>query len=337
MPPMRIGQSILFAVTSVCFSLLPVKSYAEEKGPLRVSCNFFDSAVVSENVYIMVGDRGKIYRSKDAGTTWKAIEGNTKKALVAVCFPDDQDGWIAGQGGVILHSGDGGETWKAQFSGIDKYLLAVDFIDKNRGFAVGEDSTVVMTADGGQTWKRSPFGPPSDCLEETFNLFTVAMMDSRSACIAGDGGRVFVTQDAGSIWIEAKSPLYDTEMMEGRTLYSIVYDGGTLYGVGTDGALVYSKDRGHTWTEAHTGFSGPELYCIDMVDGRGMAAGSGGHIIKTSDGGSTWQSVQVPVEVTRFWFGGIDLHKTRSVDISGLIVGQNGTYGCLANGRFHWW
>ncbi len=80
--------------------------------------------------------------------------------------------------------------------------------------------------------------------------------------------------------MESKSPLYDEEMMEGRILYSMTYDSGILYAVGIDGVLVTSTDQGKTWKERATGFPGPELYCIDVVNGVGLAAGSGGHILR---------------------------------------------------------
>jgi photosystem II stability/assembly factor-like uncharacterized protein len=222
-----------------------------------------------------------------------------------------------------------------QASGVDVYLLGIDFFDPRHGLAVGADSTVVATTDGGKTWKSTSLSASLDLIEEV-NLFAVAMTAERKACIAGDGGRIFTTEDGGQSWVPSKSPLYDEEMMEGRILYSIAYDRGTLYAVGIDGAFVTSKDQGKTWVESETGFPGPELFCIDVVDGVGLAGGSGGHVIQTSDGGSTWSLVEVPEEVTRYWLSGVDLHKAPSGDIRGLIVGQEGTSGRLESGVLSW-
>jgi photosystem II stability/assembly factor-like uncharacterized protein len=322
-------------VISLCLCLIRGVSHADEDAQVVIDVNLFATAVLPGGVSILVGDRGKIFLSDDGARTWRTVDSGTEKALVTVCFPEDRNGWVAGQSGVILHSTDAGKTWEPQSSGVDAYLLDIDFIDPQHGFAVGADSTVVMTTDGGRTWERSPLASSID-LEEEFNLFAVTMLNTGEACTAGDGGRIFRTEDAGNSWVESKSPLYDEETMEGRILYSIAHDAGVLYAVGIDGALVISRDGGRTWVERETGFAGPELYSIDVVDGLGVAAGSGGHVLQTSDGGLTWHEVEVPERVTCFWLSGVALRKTPSGDVHGLIVGQEGTFGHLENGVFSW-
>jgi photosystem II stability/assembly factor-like uncharacterized protein len=318
-----------------CSCIFGLDSFAEESDSVRVDVNLFASAVLSEGRSIMVGDRGKIFLSAQGRTTWKLVESRTKRALAAICFPNDRHGWVAGQSGVILHSEDGGTTWETQSSGVDTYLLNIDFIDPDHGFAVGADSTVVVTTDGGKVWKNASLNLSLD-LDEEINVFAVTVMEPHKACIAGDRGRIFTTEDGGESWVESKSPLYDEEMMEGRILYSMAYDSDALYAVGIDGAFISSRDQGKTWAEHDTGFPGPELYCIDVVDGTGLAAGSGGHIFRTSDGGATWSEVEVPEEITRSWLSGVDLHRSLSGDVYGLIVGQDGTFGLLRNGAFSW-
>ena len=161
-------------------------------------------------------------------------------------------------------------------------------------------------------------------------------IDGQRIFIAGDSGRIFTTEDAGKSWAEVPSPLYDPEMMEGRILYSMAYDSGTLYAVGIDGLWIYSRDLGETWKEKETGFSGPELYCLAMVDGTGLAAGLGGHIIETRDDGKSWHLVEVPEKITRAWLSGLDLKKTGSGNICGLVVGQNGTFSIFTDGKWKW-
>jgi len=337
----KISLLVLSAAFLTYFILTPVTSYADKNAPIPLSGNLFASAIISEGSYIIVGDRGKIYFTNDAAKTWKVIDSKTKNALASVSFSDDRTGWIAGQDGVILHSADGGKTWEPQVSGVNKYLLAVDFFDATNGVAVGADSAVIITVDGGKRWTKSPFKLPSDFEEdsdisEEFNLSTVKIMDAKHICIAGDGGRIFITEDTGKTWIDAKSPLYDEEMMEGKILYSMTYDSGILYAVGIDGTFIYSKDYGKTWIEANSGITQPDLYCIDMVDGIGLAAGSGGNIIRTSDRGETWHMVEVPEKVTQAWLSGITLKKCDSGTVKGLVVGQNGTAGIITDSKLAW-
>jgi photosystem II stability/assembly factor-like uncharacterized protein len=335
---MRSGKRIQrfgLLIISVCLSFIHAGSRAEEPPSAPVDVNLFASAVLSSGDFVTVGDRGKVFLSKEGAGTWKEVESGTARALVTVCFPNDRQGWAAGQGGVILHTRDGGRTWKAQSSCVDAYLLDIDFVDPHHGVAVGADSTVVFTTDGGATWLNAALGVSLDLTEEV-NLFAVVMMDEQKVCIAGDGGRIFASEDGGKRWTESKSPLYDEEMTEGRILYSMTYDSGILYAVGIDGVFMTSTDQGRTWKERATGFPGPELYCIDVVNGVGLAAGSGGHIIRTSDGGSTWRVTGVPEGITRFWLSGVDLQETAEKGIRGLLVGQDGTVGRFENGVLSW-
>ena len=159
--------------------------------PVRVCGNQFACAVISDTAGIMVGDRGRIFLSKDGPKTWEPVNGGTTAALSSVCFPDVQHGWIAGQAGTLLYSGDGGRTWKPQSSGVDTYLLDVDFSDPLHGIAVGAETTVLTTTDGGTTWKPSPLKTSAGLFED-LNLFAAVMMDTRSACVVGDMGRIFV-------------------------------------------------------------------------------------------------------------------------------------------------
>jgi len=315
--------------------LVPVAVCADGKPATPFGGSLFATAVLSETDCIMVGDRGKILLSNDGASSWKAVDSGTKVALSSVCFPDGEQGWIAGQAGVLLHSEDGGKTWKPQSSGVTTYLLDVDFVDTRYGMVVGRDTTVLATVDGGMTWKRSPLKESADLFED-LNFFAVAVMDDRHACVVGDMGRIFITEDGGDTWSESKTPLYDEQMMMGRILYALAYDSDTLYAAGIDSTFAYSKDLGRSWTIGDTGFSKPDLYGIDVVGLTGLAVGSGGHVVRTSDGGSTWQVVEVPEGITRFWLSGVDLKRNHSGDVRGLAVGQRGSVGHFVDGSPTW-
>ncbi len=325
----------------IVFLSPPAETLCDQLNTEQAKGTFFASAVISESEYILVGERGRIFLSSNSAKTWHAVPSRTGSALASVCFPDNKNGWSVGQNGVILHSSDSGKTWALQASGINKYLLAVDFFDADNGFAVGANSAVLSTNDRGKTWKESLFRMPSEFEDdpefaEEYNLFAVIMIDAQNICIAGNGGRIFITTDAGKTWIDVKSPLYDEEMMEGRTLYSMTYDSGILYAVGIDCTFVYSNDRGKTWISGNIGYTEPDLFSIDVAGGTGIAAGSGGNIFKTTDSGKTWRRLTTPEKIVKCWLSGTDLKKTGRNNITGIIAGQNGSVGLLKNGNIKW-
>ncbi len=331
----RISPLLLAVTLLVPLTVTPINPCALRADSARVCGSLFASAVLSETSCIIVGDRGRIFLSNDGAETWQAVESRTKYALATVCFPDERNGWIAGQMGTLLHSADGGRTWQPQAAGVDAYLLDIDFLDARHGIVVGGGTTVLITEDGGATWAPSPLKTSAGLFGD-LNLFAVAMMDSRNICAVGDMGRIFTTEDGGRTWVETKTPLYDEQMMMGRILYALVYDSGTLYAAGIDSTFAFSKDRGKSWTVGDTGFSKPDLYCIDVVGDFGMAAGSGGHVIQTSDRGLTWHLVEVPETINRDWLSGMDLERAASGEVTGLVVGERGVYGHLQDGAIDW-
>ncbi len=329
-PPLVSTAALLAAL--LLTSIQPCTTRADSA---LIGGSLFACAVISETACIMVGDRGKVYLSTDVGKTWEEIESNTRLALASVCFPDDRKGWAVGQLGTLIHSEDGGRSWIAQDSGTEAYLLGVDFLDAVNGIAVGRDTAVLTTSNGGRTWEPSPLKTTAELFGDV-TLFSAVMIDTQHFCAVGDMGRIFITEDGGRNWSETKTPLYDEMMMMGRVLYAVVYDSGTLYAAGIDSTFAFSKDSGRSWTVGDTGFQKPDLFCIDFVGPFGLAAGSGGHVIQTSDGGATWRRIEVPKKIWRSFLSGTDLGRNDAGEVTGLLVGKNGTYGRVADSVIHW-
>ncbi|MGH7229705.1 MAG: WD40/YVTN/BNR-like repeat-containing protein, partial [Nitrospiraceae bacterium] len=51
----------------------------------------------------IVGERGSILRTTDAGFTWVDQKNGTKASLFGLSFPDPNHGWASGERGTILH------------------------------------------------------------------------------------------------------------------------------------------------------------------------------------------------------------------------------------------
>ena len=324
-------HDIFAAMTFVLFCTLPTPVQAVNS----LGCDLFAAAVVTDTTYVVVGDRGKIFISKDAGKLFTPVASHTKLALASVSFPDAMQGWIVGQEGIILHTADGGDSWSPQSSGVDTYLMAVDFADAQNGCAIGQDSTVLTTMDGGNTWTSVNFTLTRDagCAH---NFFALKMLGPKTICITGDMGRVFLTNDTGQSWTEAPTKLFDKEIGEGRTLYALATSGNKLVAIGIDGTLITSADVGKTWNRGSSGTRDPDFFCLAMVDDFGISAGSGGNVIQTTNGGASWQIVKTPENVHKSWLSGIALKKNSAGEAAGLVVGQYGTVGIIRNSLITW-
>ena len=81
----------------------------------------------------MVGDKGNIMRTVDAGVTWTPQLSPVKKDLQDLVFVG-KSGWAVGADNTILSTADNGKNWTEQRSGMEaRYLLnGVAFLnDKN--------------------------------------------------------------------------------------------------------------------------------------------------------------------------------------------------------------
>lgn len=109
----------------------------------------------------VLGGRGKIMKSTDAGGTWK--ETYTEPAdgslvLSLALNPQNSQNIFAGTDqGQILSSGDGGETWKSVFWTWEKkavYKIAYDNFDPSVIYFVIFQSGVLRTVDGGASFEE---------------------------------------------------------------------------------------------------------------------------------------------------------------------------------------
>lgn len=114
----------------------------------------------------VVGANGVILRSDD-GLTWKPLGSGTQKALNAVDFLDEKNGFAVGDDSTILKTADGGLSWKKQKLEIEKgecewlipsrnepisNLLRVTFLNHRQAWVSG-DLSIARTADGGIHWR----------------------------------------------------------------------------------------------------------------------------------------------------------------------------------------
>lgn len=106
----------------------------------------------------LVGDRGLVMRTADAGANWQLVQNLTPDGahqmmdFRAIAVLGDHC-WIAGSpGSVIFHSADGGTTWQRNVTTVTVAIEDLCFLDERRGWAVGALGTILGTRDGGRTW-----------------------------------------------------------------------------------------------------------------------------------------------------------------------------------------
>jgi len=166
------GSGSVLLLFCLLFCSLPAFGEVEE-GLLRpedIRENIYCSAMITDSVYLMAGDRGYMFRSEDGGKLWQQVASGVHVPLFSASFPDAEHGWICGKGGLILHTSDGGKTWQQQPRAAKRHLFSISFGDVRNGCAIGDWGAVVVTSDGGKTWKDAT-------LEEDVNLYGVCLRE----------------------------------------------------------------------------------------------------------------------------------------------------------------
>jgi photosystem II stability/assembly factor-like uncharacterized protein len=249
-------------------------------------------AIDAQTAYILSignGPASRIYKTTDAGQTWKLQFKNDdpKAFLDAMSFWDTNHGIVFGDSldkqFYILTTVDGGNTWSrvpfdklppaqenegafaASGTNIALYGKSYAWI----GTGAAAKSRVLRTSDGGRSWQvaDTPLasGPSS-------GIFSIAFRDARHGVVAGGDYRkeeeavdnLAVTNDGGITWKLVKG------LSGFRSVVAYVPGQKTLIAVGPSGGD-YSTDDGRTWTK----ISGPGFDTFSFAPGKRIGWGAG--------------------------------------------------------------
>ncbi len=241
---------------------------------------------------VMVGERGIVLLSDDAGRSWRQVAVPVSVGLTSVRFADAQHGWITGHGGVVLASSDGGQTWKKQLDGVQAARLVLE--DAKAG---GNERQVAdaerLVADGAD----KPF------LDAVF-------FDAQHGIVVGAYNLAFETADGGKSWQPISRRL---DNPRGLHLYAVRVRGSELLIAGEQGLVLRSVDRGQSFTRLSTPYKG-SFFTAELPGANEIVvAGLRGNAWKSTDGGANWSQLNTPVPVSftasavdaqgRLWLG----------------------------------
>ena len=197
---------------------------------------FLDGAAIGDRV-VVVGERGHILVSRDAGRTWTQAAVPTRTTLTGVSLFDSARGWAVGHDATILRTRDGGFTWETVYAAPEEQrpLLDVWFESAEHGYAIGAYGFFLETRDGGDTWQSRKIS------DSDYHLNQIAAAPSGRLYIAAEAGTVYRSDDGGDSWKELESPY------QGSFFGTLPLDDRRVYLYGLRGNLFYSDDAGESW------------------------------------------------------------------------------------------
>ena len=265
---------------------------------------------------IVVGQRGHILYSDNAGQHWQQASVPVSSDLIAVHFPTPQQGWAVGHDGVVLHSRDAGETWSRQLDGrqlgplmlahyqklatekpddaalaalvnesqrvavegADKPFLDVWFENEQVGYIVGAFNLIFRTADGGQHW--TPW------LERTANPSFLHLFALRPV-----GQELFIVGEQGLVLkLDANAGRFNaTPTPYTGTFFGIVGKPGVALVFGLRGNVYRSVDGGANWHKVELNLPLSITAGTVAADGRIILLSQAGHVLVSADEGASFQ------------------------------------------------
>lgn len=203
------------------------------------------------------------------------------ESAIAVTAP------MRNQGGhAIFRSEDGGRTWSPipseQTGGP---WLGAQFLSESDGIVVGQhQSYAAVVADQTVIINRR---------EPTLRAIRSVSLDTNArGWIAGDGGFLLTTNDAGVTWMPPAGQI-PREVAELLDFHVVAHNESTiLLGGNPGGCLMHSTDSGRGWTLVPLPLTGRlnRLHFLNPTEVIGV--GSLGQIVRSLDSGNTWKSVR---------------------------------------------
>jgi photosystem II stability/assembly factor-like uncharacterized protein len=256
------------------------------------------------NVFAGVSNGG-VFRSTDAGATWKASADmrNTDVRRVAV-DPSNPKHVLAGTNdGGLWASRDGGVTFRWQGLG-GGYAVLYELPARGVAFAPSDPKVVYATvmlksANGGTTWTplKEAGLHPNDCFDlavdpKNPNVVYVGVSD-------GKGG-VQKSTDGGSTWTPLTEGL--TNHNRGHAVALDPSRPATVYLGGTRGLFV-TTDSGASWEKTGAGMKSDEVVtslALDPKHPQTLFIGTEGRLYKSADGGGSVRQLKTGLPYSDF-------------------------------------
>ncbi len=270
-------------------------------GPAFMSGRIADLAIdpTNENVWYVAVGSGGVWKTTNAGTTFKPIFDDQKVYSIGCVVIDPNNPytiWVgtgenvggrhAGFGDGIYRSTNGGESWinmgLKNSEHISKIIVHPDNSDvimvASQGplWSSGGDRGFFKSTDGGKTWKKTlgdnQYTGVTDIVTDPRNpnrVYAVTWEHHRiiaSWMGGGEKSRLYVSEDAGNTWVQLKTGLPEGNWGKiGLAISPINPD--VLYMAielnRTKGGVWKSENRGGSWTkmsDAVAGATGPHYY-----------------------------------------------------------------------------
>jgi len=248
---------------------------------------------------IYVGMKQGVFKSRDHGETWTAMNEGLENAPIRSLAIDPvlSSTIYAGTfAEAVFKSFDGGQIWRHANIGLKEHVSVVNSFSFHpfnpNVIYIGTTVGIYKTTDAGGQWHEIIKG-----MESVYTVSLLINPKIPNLMFSGTSGGMYKSLNAGKRWIKINKGLIEKEVGSALSLgvNSIVLDhqNDKRLFIGTSKGMFISIDGGLSWKPSGFGLSDNSQYVakilMDPKDHRILYAGTGGGIYKSVDLGETWQ------------------------------------------------
>lgn len=151
--------------------------------------------VVGPDKAYVSGQYEMLFESIEQISAWNYIPYVTGPGfwLRDIYFPNDQNGYVVGDGGRAYKTPNSGYGWFLMDTKTQENLTSVYFPSPDTGYCCGSNNTIIKTTDGGLNWFSTFNGQVNDFR----NIF---FLTNDEGYVSGNDGILMHTVDGGQNW-----------------------------------------------------------------------------------------------------------------------------------------
>lgn len=270
-------------LVSGCEAKLDLSAVEATKENPQSRYDHYQAAASSSEAVVIVGNRGVILTSRDAGANWSrhSLPGSSKVSfptLVDVDVCPDNRFVVLDSDRKVWISDARGENWISKAIPTEEEVLDLTCDQRGVLWVVGSFTLMMNSQDGGETWTDKS-------IAEDAMFSRIQFVDRYYGIVTGEFGTVYTTSDGGKSW-EAGN--FIPNELYPMASHFISPEEGWVGGL--QGIIFHTEDGGKNWHRQKTGTVVP-IYNISVVDGETYAVGEQGTILVLS--GNEWKPIDV--------------------------------------------
>jgi photosystem II stability/assembly factor-like uncharacterized protein len=264
---------------------------------------------------VAVGQRGLIAVSENEGKDWRQVGSPVSSDLLALSFPNANDGWAVGHDGVVLHTADGGRTWLRQFDGRSAATALTDFYRQR--IAAGDTSLQPYLDQLALDYKNGPSLP----------LLSVWFENALHGIAVGPFGMAVSTDDGGKSWLPMLDRIDNPDFLHLNAISAV---DGDVYIAGEKGTMFRRGPHDTVFRRVQTGYAG-SFFGVTGGDGIVLAYGLRGTVYRSGDHGANWTPLKSPMNGMVTTAASVASHRTF---LFATATGEVARYDA-SSGAFH--